>query len=86
MQNELLIEIAQLKLRVERAEQDIVDIKANDLLFRKEVLDELKLIRSTLSEAKGGWRTLMKVGGAGLALTTILGSAGAWLLNHVNWK
>lgn len=30
--------------------------------------DDIRIIRDTLQEAKGGWRVLMLVGGAGAAL------------------
>ena len=39
----------------------------------------LNQINDTLSEAKGGWRVLMLVGGAGVALGGII----AWLIKYV---
>lgn len=39
----------------------------------------LVAINATLSEAKGGWRMLMMVGGAGAAV----GGMAAWVLQHV---
>ena len=39
----------------------------------------LTSINNTLSEAKGGWRTLMMLGGAGAAC----GSFVTWALSHV---
>lgn len=41
----------------------------------------LTQINDTLSEAKGGWRTLMLLGGAGAAI----GSVGTWALSHLRF-
>lgn len=55
--------------------QSQVDRLHEDL---KEVLDELKEIRSTLDNAKGGWRTFMMIGGAGAALGGAIVSVIQW--------
>lgn len=60
-------QIDALQSQVDRLHQDM-----------KEVLDELKEIRSTLDNAKGGWRTLMMVGGAGAAI-------GGGLISLLHW-
>lgn len=39
-------------------------------------------INEKLSEAKGGWRLLMLLGGAAATLGGLL----AWALQHVNWR
>jgi len=41
----------------------------------------LSQINETLSEAKGGWRTLMLLGGAGAAI----GGAITWAAQHLRW-
>lgn len=55
--------------------QSQVDRLHEDL---KEVLAELQEIRSTLDTAKGGWRTLMMVGGAGAAMGGAVVSIVQW--------
>jgi len=45
-----------------------------------ELMDEIKAIRSQLDQARGGWRTLMLVGGAAGAL----GSGLSWVFSH--WR
>lgn len=55
--------------------QDHVDQLHADMRL---VLSELQSIKTTLAEAKGGWRVLMWVGGAG-------GVAGAALHQLANW-
>ena len=47
----------------------------------REVLASLQEIRSTLDSAKGGWRTLMWVGGAGVAAGGIIFKLLSWLGN-----
>lgn len=42
---------------------------------------KLDLVLTALSEARGGWRTLMWLGGAVAALGGVLG----WALQHLRW-
>jgi prefoldin subunit 5 len=42
---------------------------------------KLDAVNTTLTEARGGWRTLMAVGGAAAAATAGL----AWIGQHVKW-
>lgn len=42
--------------------------------------EKLDRVLATLAEARGGWRTLMAIGGAVAALA----SGAAWLISH--WK
>jgi prefoldin subunit 5 len=44
-----------------------------------EIKKSLALIQATLSEAKGGWKTLLMVGGA----AATIGGAISWLLQHM---
>ena len=62
------VEIDHLQKDVERIIDDIRDIKAT-----------LHAINDTLSQAKGGWRTLMLVGGAGAAVGVTASKFLAWL-------
>lgn len=45
-----------------------------------EIKKSLATIESVLSEAKGGWRTLMWVGGAGTTFGTVIG----WFIEHTS--
>jgi hypothetical protein len=44
-----------------------------------EIKKSLALIQATLSEAKGGWKTLLMVGGA----AATVGGAVSWILQHM---
>ena len=44
-----------------------------------EIKKSLALIQTTLSEAKGGWKTLLMVGGA----AATIGGAISWLFQHI---
>jgi hypothetical protein len=69
------INIARLEVQVGNLTQGMADLQeSNQQLTIK--LDQVLL---TLSEARGGWKTLMVVGGA----ASSLGAALAWLLQHL---
>jgi len=44
-----------------------------------EIKKSLALIQATLSEAKGGWKTLLMVGGAAATIGGVI----SWLLQHM---
>lgn len=44
----------------------------------KEMRDDIKAIRSTLDQAKGGWKTLMAVSG----LASAIGGTVGWMISH----
>jgi hypothetical protein len=44
--------------------------------------EQLHAMNATLSEARGGWRTLLWIGGASASL----GGAVSWALNHLALK
>jgi hypothetical protein len=54
--------------KIEGLQSDVSEIKA-----------DVKIIRDTLSEARGGWKTLMMVAGASGAVGAILGKVAAFL-------
>jgi len=58
-----------------RLEQEVRQLSSQVTDMRK----TLDTINDTLSQARGGWRTLMLFGGAGAAV----GSAISWALSHV---
>lgn len=43
------------------------------------MLEELQLIQSTLAEARGGWKTMMMVGGASAAVGALVVKVMSWL-------
>ena len=45
-----------------------------------EIKKSLAAIEAVLSEAKGGWKTLMWVGGAGTAFGSLIG----WVIEHTS--
>ena len=63
-------EIKHLQDDMDRLVKEMAEVKA-----------ALASIQSTLSEAKGGWRTLMAVGGVGASI----GVGAAWFIDHF-WK
>lgn len=68
------IDIARLEVKVNHLTASLAGVEqSNQQLTAK--LDQVLL---TLSEARGGWKTLMLVGGA----STTVGGAIAWTLQH----
>lgn len=68
------IDIARLEVKVNHLSTSLAAVEqSNQQLTAK--LDQVLL---TLSEARGGWKTLMLVGGA----STTLGGALAWAVEH----
>jgi hypothetical protein len=61
------IQIAILKTELEHMRKDMDEVK-----------DDLKAIRSTLSEARGGWKTLMLVAGISSTLGALIAKAAPW--------
>jgi uncharacterized coiled-coil protein SlyX len=56
-------QIDALNARVDKLDKDLRDIRED----MRRIFDKLESINETLSEAKGGWRTLMWVAGASAA-------------------
>lgn len=73
---QLIREIATHGAEIKHIQDDLDSIAAE----MKEVRATLVEINKTLSEAKGGWKVLMMIGGAGGAV----GSFVTWLVAH--WK
>jgi hypothetical protein len=71
------INIARLEVQVSNLSQGMADLQeSNQQLTAK--LDQVLL---TLSEARGGWKTLMAVGGAAASA----GALASWIGQHVKW-
>lgn len=75
---EAQIDIAVLKTNMETMAREMSALQ-KDLLEVRDTLDEVKVL---LSEAKGGWRMMMLLGGSGATL----GGAISWIANHVTFK
>jgi dienelactone hydrolase len=72
---EARISIATLEAEVAHLTAGMVDLKASQAAMGA----KLDAVLAQLSEAKGGWKTLMLVGGA----ASSMGAGLAWLLNHL---
>lgn len=72
------MEIAKLEMKVEHLSQAIDELKATN----KALLETIADIQKTLHEARGGWRVLMMVGGAGASIGSVI----TWVLNHITFK
>lgn len=69
------VDIAVLKEQVLHLNRSVDEL--NDAI--KEMAGQVAAMSSTLAEAKGGWRTLVALGGAASVLT----EAVHWILTHV---
>lgn len=72
-------------LQIARLEERIATID-RDMRMQTERLElmqaQLAQVLSALSEAKGGWRTLMWLGGAAAAMGALI----SWVLTHVRFS
>ena len=73
---QLIREIATHGAEIKHIQDDLDAIAAE----MKEVRKALTQINTTLSEARGGWKVLMMIGGAGGAVGSIV----TWIVQH--WK
>lgn len=72
------IDIGRLETEVTHLTKLIDELKLSNAAINQ----NLNTIQRTLDEARGGWRTLMWIGGA----SATLGSLFTWALTHVNVK
>ncbi|MBV6321892.1 hypothetical protein [Duganella violaceipulchra] len=72
---EARISIATLEAEVSHLTAGMIDLKASQAAMGA----KLDAVLAQLSEAKGGWKTLMLVGGA----ASSIGAGLTWLLNHI---
>lgn len=82
---------AQNLMELNKAQQDIVRLETqvehmsraidNLTSMLNEQAKTLAAIQKTLSEARGGWKTLMIVGGAASTLGAVL----SWIVSHVRF-
>lgn len=73
-----LKEYGKLEQQVEQLTKDVEEMQADI----KELSAKMDTILMTLSEAKGGWKTLMWVGGAAASIATGV----SWVIQHVSFK
>lgn len=73
---EARINIGRLQTEVAHLTQGMTDLQESN----KELTAKLDQVLLALSEAKGGWKVMMLVGGA----ATTLGGLGTWAIQH--WR
>lgn len=69
------VNIGKLETEVAHLREDMSDLKASNAALVSAVAG----MQRTLSEASGGWKMLMLMGGAG----AMLGSVLAWVVDHI---
>lgn len=67
--------------QIDALERDVKRLSDEMSEMRKEFTEQLSKINETLSEAKGGWRTLMWVGGAGATFGIAIAKLIGWLVD-----
>lgn len=72
---EARINIARLETEVTHLTASVAELKVG----QADMTEKLDAVLTQLSEAKGGWKTLMLVGGA----ASSMGAGLTWLLNHL---
>ena len=72
------VQVARLEEKFSAMKSDIERLEAQVV----EMSGKLDTVLQALTEAKGGWKTLMAVGGAAAAMAT----ASSWIINHVSVK
>lgn len=75
--NELHRELGNHDAKIEVLERELREVRDD----QRRIFEKLEQISLTLSEAKGGWRTLMWVGGAGATLVLALEHSISWVIS-----
>lgn len=73
--NELHRDIGRHDAQIEGLQEDVERLHRD----MAAVLSELRSINKTLSEARGGWRMLMAVGGLSSVLTSVVWQIWEWI-------
>lgn len=74
-------DIGRHEAQIEALERDVKRMREEMHEMRTEFAKELRQINATLSEARGGWRTLMLVGG----VSATIGAAGYKIASLFSW-
>lgn len=69
------VDIGKLEVEVQHLRDDIVELKK----LVEQINTQMGKITAQLSEAKGGWRMLMLLGGAAASL----GAGVTWIITHM---
>ena len=69
------VDIGKLEVEVQHLRDDIIDLKK----LVEQLNTQMSKVTAQLSEAKGGWRMLMLLGGAAASL----GAGVTWLITHM---
>lgn len=69
-------QIEALEQRMETLDADLREMRAD----MRRIFEKLEAINSTLSEAKGGWKVLMLVGGCSAVVGGVIFKIGSYLL------
>jgi hypothetical protein len=72
------IDVARLESEVAHLTKAVDELKVSQAQMARALAD----IQRTLSEASGGWRMLMLMGGAGAAAGGVI----SWALTNLRWK
>lgn len=72
------IDIGRLEIEVAHLTKAVDELRASN----KILADALVGLQRTLDEARGGWRMLMLMGGAGAAAGGVI----SWALTNLRWK
>lgn len=72
------VDISRLESEVSHLTQIVAELKASNRAMN----DKLDQIQRTLSEARGGWQTMMWMGGAAASVGGVI----SWVASHVTWK
>jgi hypothetical protein len=82
-------DIEGLRVEVNHLRDTVNELKASNantlIEFRvanKEIMAMISSIQQTLSEARGGWRALMLVGGAVTTVSALV----YWAATHIQWR
>ena len=72
------VDIGKLEIEVQHLRDDVADLKK----LVERLAEQVGAVTAQLSEARGGWKMLMLIGGAGAAL----GSMFSWVVHHLKYS
>lgn len=78
-------QITRDSLQIARLEEQFNEIRRDVESLNEQIgglQSQLAEVLRTLNEARGGWKTLMQLGGA----AAVLGGLFSWLANHIAFK